>query len=153
MLPRHGKLSGVRGAIAHLQSLPKPPALVVLATSSGLASSTSCEKLTATLLRERSELAIGVPSSLSPKERAVLRSIQLLYRVRYSALAHHVAIRFAGLVALGLSNNQLGLEAEILVKSAKLGLLTTEVPIGGKRADNPSLRRSALAVIRNIGAR
>ena len=68
--------------------------------------------------------------------------IRAVYRHRFHDLGPMRAIRFAALVALGMSDRGAGWDVEMQVRALKLGIAIAEVPVSG-RPTRPAARAPA----------
>jgi glycosyltransferase involved in cell wall biosynthesis len=130
--PRGGYGAACLAAMAHLASLPEPPAVVAFVPGDGRADSGDLGSLLAPLADGSAELAIGVREHARPiGERVVVGLIRAVYRHQFHDLGPMRAVRFPALVALGMSDRGSGWDVEMSVRALKLGLAIAEVPVGG----------------------
>jgi glycosyltransferase involved in cell wall biosynthesis len=135
--PTTGYGSACRRAIAHLESLPRPPDVVVFLAGDGSADPADILTLLAPVRADGAELVIGVrqPDAADPRadgahrERVALGLIGLIYRHQFADMGPSRAIRFPALVALGLTDRGNGWNAEMQVKALRYGLRIAEVPV------------------------
>ncbi|MCG8416487.1 MAG: glycosyltransferase family 2 protein [Proteobacteria bacterium] len=119
-------------AIAHLETLPMPPDVVVLMAGDGSDDPRDLPSLVEPIRRDNAELVIGIRHNVRsrlPYARMVKRLLSTVYRVRLDDVGPYRAIRFPALVALALTDRGGGLDVEMLVKAIKLGLHVAEVPV------------------------
>lgn len=145
--PRVGDGAAYLRAIAHLQSLPRPPDVVVLMRPDGSDHPEDIPGLLGPICSDNAELVISVRHEQHrsrPQDRAVLGLINTIYRHRFDDVGDFRAIRFPALVALSLTDRGGALGVEMLVKAIKLGLHIAEVPVGsGRSHKRTSLKRIA----------
>jgi glycosyltransferase involved in cell wall biosynthesis len=145
-------------AIAHLTALPEPPQAVAFVPGDGRADAGELAGLIAPLDDGSAELAIGVRAEGHPiGERVVMGLIRAVYRHRFHDLGPMRAIRFAALVALGMSDRGDGWDVEMQVRALKLGIAIAEVPVsggpgaaGGARPHRAGRHRAAIAGGRSL---
>ncbi|HKE13916.1 MAG TPA: glycosyltransferase [Kofleriaceae bacterium] len=119
-----------RRAIAHLESLPRPPDAVVLMAGDGSDDPADIPALLAPIRSGGAELVVGVAGGgAGAADRMALGLIGLLYRQRFGGLGAFRAVRFPALVALGLSERGDAWNVEMTVKGVRLGLRIAEVPV------------------------
>ncbi len=128
----NGYGSACKRAIAHLESLPKPPDAVVFVSADGTDAEADLELLRRPLESKSAELVIAVPTdrTVPGLDRVALGLIGVLYRHRFTGLGSFRAIRFPALVALSVADSGSGWDAEMQVKAVKLGLQIAEVRVG-----------------------
>jgi len=136
-------------AIAHLESLPRPPDAVVFMTGDGSVDPADLPALLAPIRAGGAELVVGVPragdgaaGAAGPADRVALGLIGLLYRQKFGGLGAFRALRFPALVALGLGDRGEGWNVEMQVKAVRLGLRIAEVPVSGRAPLLPPGSRS-----------
>ena len=160
--PRVGHGAACLRAIAHLESLPRPPDAVVFLAADGSEDPAEIPHLLEPLRTDNAELVIGVRSRPEgarsrraravrvPRPRMALGLIGTIYRHRFEDLGPFRAIRFPALVALALSDRGSAFHLEMQVKALKLGLHIAEVPVLARpvvdRPRPPAVRRMAGAV-------
>ncbi len=132
--PRVGYGAACLRALAHLEALPRPPDLVVFFAADGTDDPADLPTLLEPIERDNAELVIGVRQSegrprRGPRTRMALGLINTIYRHRFEDLGPLRAIRFAALVALGMSDRSDGWKVEMQIKAVKLGLHIAEVPV------------------------
>ncbi|HUS66504.1 MAG TPA: glycosyltransferase family 2 protein [Kofleriaceae bacterium] len=135
--PVPGYGTACRRAISHMESLPRPPDVVVFLAADGSADPADIPALLEPVRAEGAELVIGVrqpdAGDAAPggahHERVALGLIGLIYRHQFSDLGPSRAIRFPALVALGLTDRGSGWNAEMQVKALRYGLRIAEVPV------------------------
>lgn len=158
--PRVGHGAACLRAIAHLESLPRPPDVVVFLAADGSDDPAEIPRLLEPLRADNAELVIGVRSRPAdgtrsrlarsdrvPRPRVVLGLIGAIYRHRFEDLGPFRAIRFPALVALALSDRGSAFHLEMQVKALKLGLHIAEVPVSVRQVTGrprpPTVRRVA----------
>jgi hypothetical protein len=96
------------------------------------------------ILEGRADLVVGSrvlgerePGALAPHARfgnwLATRLLSALYGVRYTDLGPFRAIRYDGLLALGMRDRDFGWTVEMQVKAARHGLRHAEVPVRYRR--------------------
>ena len=139
-------------AMAHCAALPQPPDVVLFVAADAVADAQSAHLLLAAL--GDAELVVGVHRrGFSPRERAIVRLIDTVYRHRVPGLAQTLAIRFPALVALGMSDHGDGWDVELLVRALKLGLTIREVTLEGERRRVTPAGRSLFHILRHATLR
>jgi hypothetical protein len=129
--PRGGYGAACLTAIAHLATLPEPPAVVAFVPADGRADAADLPALIEPLADGSAELAIGVRERAKPiGERVVVGLIRAVYRHQFHDTGPLRAVRFPALVALGMSDRGAGWDVEMQVRALKLGLAIAEVPVG-----------------------
>lgn len=123
-----------RRAIAHLESLPRPPDVVVFMPADGNSDPADLPALLAPLRDGGAELVVGVRRAEegtrpATGDRVALGLIGLLYRHQFADVGPYRAVRFPALVALGLSDRGDGWNVEMQVKALRYGLRIAEVPV------------------------
>jgi glycosyltransferase involved in cell wall biosynthesis len=138
--PQGGFGSAASRALQHLESLPIAPGIVVFMDPTGPEDPAELDRLLAPFRQERAELVLATAPGNAPQvgisDRAMLRLIGMIYGQSFSELPNCVALRYAALVALGLSADGPGWNVEMLVKSVRLGLHIVEVPL--ERVEKPA---------------
>jgi len=135
-------------AISHLTALPEPPQAVAFVPGDGRADPAELPGLIDPLDEGSAELAIGVRGHGPPiGERVVMGLIRAVYRHRFHDLGPMRAIRFAALVALGMSDRGGGWDVEMQVRALKLGIAIAEVPVSGGPAASGAPRSGTRAAI------
>lgn len=151
-----------RRAIAHLESLPRPPDAVVFVAADGSDPAAEIGELIDPIERDNAELVIGVrESEQAVDSRVALGLIGVIYRHRFSSISPFRAVRFPALVALAVGDTGSGWDAEMLVKAVRLGLQIVEAPVSeGQRkpAGGPAKRlartsRMVFRILRHATAR
>jgi Glycosyl transferase family 2 len=130
-------------ALDHFQQLPQSPDIVGFIPGTDVPAAAAAALLY-TPIRDRSvEICWGV-RPLSPwSERVVSGLIEAVYRQPVAGLGSVRAIRYAALVALGMSDHGAGWDVEMMVRSMKLGLSSENVSLPGPA---PSPRFSGRAL-------
>lgn len=121
-----------RRAVAHLETLPRPPDAVAFMTGDGSNDPADLPALLSPIRAGNAELVLGVAAagaSAGAADRVALGLIGLLYRQRFGGLGAFRAVRFPALVALGLSDRGDAWNVEMQVKAVRLGLRIAEVPV------------------------
>jgi len=136
-----------RRAIAHLESLPRPPDAVVFMSGDGSVDPADLPALVSPIRSGGAELVIGVAPRGSTEggaaDRVALGLIGLLYRQKFGGLGAFRALRFPALVALGLSDRGDAWNVEMLVKAVRLGLRIAEVPVSLRDSNLMPVSRTA----------
>jgi glycosyltransferase involved in cell wall biosynthesis len=130
-------------ALEHFAHLPQPPDIVVFVPGTDRAAALSAPLLYAPIRDRGVEICLGVRSSSPWSERVVSGLIEAVYRQRVAGLGSVRAIRYAALVALGMSDRGDGWDVEMMVRAVKLGLSSENVAIPGP-APSPRLSGRAL---------
>ncbi len=156
--PRVGYGAACLRALAHLEALPRPPDVVVFFAADGSDDPADLPILLEPFAHDNAELVIGVRQAdgrprPGPRTRVALGLINTIYRHRFEDLGPLRAIRFAALVAMGMSDRSDGWKVEMQIKAVKLGLHIAEVPVvsrgaGGDRRAGP---RNLLDSARSTG--
>lgn len=131
-----------RRALRHLEDLPMTPSIVVFIDPLGPEDPQDIDRLLAPFRHENAELVLASFSDDGGKafsERAMIGLIAAIYGHGFSDLSSFRALRYAALVALGLSAKGEGWNVEMLVKAVRLGLNIVEVPVS--RIDKPMAPR------------
>lgn len=136
--PTVGFGAACRRAISHLESLPRPPDVVVLMGGDGAEDPADIATLLAPMA-EGAELVIGSPEGEdagppAATERVALGLIGVIYRQKFSGLGRFRAIRFPALVALGLAERGDAFHVEMQIKALTFGLRIAEVPVNARPA-------------------
>jgi glycosyltransferase involved in cell wall biosynthesis len=129
-------------AIAHLDSLPTSPDVVVFFPADGSCDPTEIPAIIEPLSSDNAELVLGVagqPRRMKAPTRVALKMVGVLYRYRFEDFGAFRAIRFPALIALGMTDPGDGWNIEMQLKSVKLGLTIVEVPVSHREA--PHSRR------------
>lgn len=165
--PSQGYGAACRRAIAHLESLPRPPDVVVFLSSDGSDDPADIARLVEPMRSSGAELVLvarrpargdGVTGA---GDRLALGLIGLLYRHQFADLGRFRAIRFPALVALGLSDRGEAWNVEMQVKALRFGLRIDEVTVDGRsrparegvRASLSSTGRKVFQILRHATAR
>jgi glycosyltransferase involved in cell wall biosynthesis len=144
--------------IAHLQSLPRKPDVVVFMSGSGSDDPREIPRLLEPLRENLFDLVIGSrvlgEAPLNPGQRAgnfvATQLIRAIYGHRYTDLSSFRAIRYPALIALGMRDDGYGFLVEMQVKALKTGLRVAETPVSYRHAERPIGR--AAQVKDTIGA-
>ena len=122
--PAHGYGAACRRAIGHLESLPRPPDVVVFLSSDGSDPPGEIPLLLEPIRSGSAELVLASPDRSERRrgDRLALGLIGLLYRHQFADLGRFRAIRFPALVALGVSDRGEGWNTEMQVKALRFGL-------------------------------
>ncbi|HTM23137.1 MAG TPA: glycosyltransferase family 2 protein [Kofleriaceae bacterium] len=144
--PNPGYGTACRRAITHLESLPRPPDVVVFLAADGSADPADIGALLEPVRAEGAELVIGVrqragKSAPGRHARVAIGLINAIYGHRFDDLGPYRAIRFPALVALGLTDRGSGWGVEMLVKAVRMGLHIAEVPVAARAPHEPDRRR------------
>ncbi len=120
-------------AQAHFSALPRVPQVVVFVPGDRPAAAGAIEALVEPIALRGVELVVGVQAGKRKvRERVVTRTIEAVYRQRWSSVGPVRALRFPALVALGMSDRGDGWDVEMLVRSVRIGLSCDEVAIPGE---------------------
>jgi glycosyltransferase involved in cell wall biosynthesis len=130
-------------ALEHFGNLPQPPDIVVFIPGSDLQAAAEAPLLYAPIRDRAVEICLGVRARSPWSERVVSGLIEAVYRQRVGGLGSVRAIRYAALVALGMSDRGDGWDVEMMVRAVKLGLSSENVAISGV-APSPRLSGRAL---------
>ena len=124
----HGKRC--QKAMEHLQMLPAKPDVVILLQPSMVSKTSEVSVLLSVMEEGDYELVLAVPEEYKPdiKEKMATQIVKNIYGQNYPHLNGMKAIRYPALVALGLSDQSMGWNAELLVKATRLELKIKEVP-------------------------
>lgn len=136
-------------ALEHFAALPQPPDLVGFVPGDDLEASAALPLLFAPVRDRGVELCLGVRGRAPWRERMVTGLIEAVYRQRLASLSSVRAIRYAALVALGMRDRGDGWDVEMLVRAAKLGLSTEDVPIPGPAGPRRPLGRALFHIARH----
>lgn len=132
--PRPGHGAACRRALAHLESLPRQPQVVVFMPADGSVEPGEVRRLVEPISRDNAELVIGVRERSAWQRpalpsRVTLGLLAAIYGHPFQDLGPFRAVRFAALVALGVSDRGAGWNVEMMVRAVKMGLHIVEVPI------------------------
>lgn len=132
---RVGYGAACQRAVAHLETLPTPPDIVVFFPADGTCEAGEIPAIVQPLYRDNAELVIGVADRRKRAQtRVALRMIGVLYRHRFEDFGPFRAIRFPALIALGLRDGGDGWDVEMQLKALNLGLSIIEVPVSYNQA-------------------
>lgn len=154
--------AGCRRAIQHLEALPVCPHVVVFVDPLSPEDPADLGNLLLPFGNDRAELVIATLNHQTSKQvlsdRAMLALIGVIYGHRFAELSSFRALRFAALIALGLSAREEGWNVEMLVKAVRLGLDIVEVPVarfneGQGRKGKIAAGQKFLRIIRHAAAR
>jgi glycosyltransferase involved in cell wall biosynthesis len=164
--PNGGYGVAAQRALQHLEALPTAPGIVVFMDPTGKEDPAQLDRLLAPFRHERAELVLATsPNPGKRKElqdRAMLGLIGVIYGHNFAELSPCRAVRYAALVALGLSAEGEGWNVEMLVKAVRLGLHIVEVPldrvekplsVGHNRRGRFATSRKLLRILRHATAR
>jgi glycosyltransferase involved in cell wall biosynthesis len=142
--------AGCLRALEHFAALPQPPDLVAFIPADDVEAAAAVPLLCAPLRERAVELCLGVRERSAWRERVLSGLIEAVYRQRVAGLGSVRAIRYAALVALGMRDREDGWDVEMLVRAAKLGLTTEDVPIPGRASSTARpLGRSLFHIARH----
>ena len=127
-------------ATAHFSSLPRVHDIVVFLPADRPEAAAIVPQLIAPIVERGVELVLGAEGKGRLNERVVTKLIDTVYRHRWSSVGPVRALRFPGLIALGMSDRGDGWDVEMLVRAVKLGLSCDEIVLDPGSADT---RRSA----------
>jgi glycosyltransferase involved in cell wall biosynthesis len=154
--PRAGYGAACLRGIAHLQSLPRPPDVVVFMSATACDDPADIPRLVQPLRENLFDLVIGSrvlgQAPLNSGQRAgnfvATSLIHALYGHRYTDVSPFRAVRFPALIALGCRDPGYGFLVEMQVKALKTGLRIAECPVSyrqeGKRARTLSTLRGTV---------
>ncbi len=131
----------------HLLSLPKRPEVVVMIPGRGF-SAEDIPKVLAPLAQKNNEISFGM--SLATGHNIPKKLAHSLLPLPSRGPSPFCAIRFAALIALGLSAKDTHWFLAMAVKAEKYGMTTAEVPVSGCIKKEQSVR--GLRGIRRIGS-
>lgn len=162
--PAHGYGAACRRAIAHLETLPRPPDVVVFMSSDGSDDPADIARLLEPIRAGGAELVLASRREArgAAGDRLALGLIGLLYRHQFADLGRFRAIRFPALVALGLSDRGEAWNVEMQVKALRFGLRIAEVTASERsrparaesvRASLSSTGRKVFQILRHATAR
>jgi hypothetical protein len=114
-------------ATAHFSALPRVPDIVVFIPGDRPEAAATVPQLIAPIVERGVELVLGAEGKGRLDERVVTKLIDTVYRHRWSSVGPVRALRFPGLIALGMSDRGDGWDVEMLVRAVKLGLSCDEV--------------------------
>jgi hypothetical protein len=141
-------------AVDHVTKLPVPPDAVVFVRGDAPRDAGRVGDLIAALEEQGVELVIGARGRRQPiAERTVVRLIDTVYRHRFHGLGSTRVIRFAALVALGMSDRGDGWDVEMLVRALRLGLTLVELPIDAEGAGATPAGRTLFHILRHATVR
>ena len=140
--PRRGYGAACLKAIEALAS--DPPDVVLFLDADLSDDPTEAALVLGPILEGRADLVVGSrvlgerePGALTPHARLgnwlATRLLAALYGVRYTDLGPFRAIRYDGLLALGMKDRDFGWTVEMQVKAARHGLRHAEVPVRYRR--------------------
>ncbi|MEZ4359296.1 MAG: glycosyltransferase [Kofleriaceae bacterium] len=121
-------------AMEHLAALPEPPQIAVFIPGDDALAAGAAAKLYTPLVDRGVELCLGVRGRGRLGERVMSGLIEAVYRQRVGGIGSVRAIRYAALVALGMSDRGGGWDVEMIVRAVKLGLSTEQVELPGPSA-------------------
>ena len=119
-------------ALDHFGKLPQPPDIVAFVPAEDLQGAAAVPQLCAPIRDRGVELCLGKRSGATLSERVMSGLIEAVYRQRVAGMGAVRAIRYAALVALGMSDRSSGWDVEMLVRAVKLGLSCEQIAIGGE---------------------
>lgn len=126
--PTGGYGAACMRAMAHFQSLPRVPDVVVFLPGDRPSAASAIAALVEPISERGVELVLGVePGRKRVGEKLAMRVLETVYRHRWSGTGPVRALRFPALVALGMSDRGEGWDVEMLVRAVKLGLSCDEV--------------------------
>ena len=141
-LPAYGR--ACLGGMAYVQSLPKPPEIIVFLDGDHSDYPEELPNLVKPILEQNYDMVIG-SRALGKRERGSMTSQQvfgnwlatflmrLFYGVRYTDLGPFRAIKWEQLLALDMQDTTYGWTVEMQLKAAKHRMKTTEVPVRYRR--------------------
>lgn len=141
-LPAYGR--ACLGGMAYVQSLPKPPEIIVFLDGDHSDYPEELPNLVKPILEQNYDMVIG-SRALGKRERGSMTPQQvfgnwlatflmrLFYGVRYTDLGPFRAIKWEQLLALDMQDTTYGWTVEMQLKAAKHRMKTTEVPVRYRR--------------------
>lgn len=136
-------------ALEHFARLPQPPDVVAFVPAADAEAAAAVGALCAPIRDRGIELSLGTRGRSAWSERMVSGLIEAVYRQRIAGLGSVRAIRYAALVALGMRDRGEGWDVEMLIRSAKLGLTTEDVPLSGAETSKRTLGRALFHIARH----
>jgi glycosyltransferase involved in cell wall biosynthesis len=128
--PSGGYGAACQRALAHFQSLPRSPDVVVFIPGDRPAAAEALPQLVAPIAERGVELVLGASDERRALGEAVIVGlIDTVYRHRWSGVGPVRALKFPALVALGMRDRGDGWDVEMLVRAVKLGLSCDEVAL------------------------
>lgn len=135
--PHAGYGAACLRGIAHLQSLPRPPDVVVFMSATGCDDPTDIPRLVKPLRENLFDMVVGSrvlgQAALNSGQKAgnfvATGLIRALYGHRYTDVSPFRAVRFPALIALGLRDPGYGFLVEMQIKALKTGLRIAECPV------------------------
>ncbi len=118
-------------ALDHFAKLPQPPDIVAFVPGDDVQGASSVPLLYEPICARGVELCLSTRGDRSLSGRVLSGIIEAVYRQRMAGLGPVRALRYAALVALGMSDRGSGWDVEMLVRAAKLGLACEHVAIPG----------------------
>jgi glycosyltransferase involved in cell wall biosynthesis len=136
-------------ALEHFATLPQPPDIVAFVPAADAEAAAAVAALCAPIRDRGVELSLGMRGRARWSERLVTGLIEAVYRQRVAGMGSVRAIRYAALVALGMNDRGEGWDVEMLIRSAKLGLTTEDVPLSGAETSRRTLGRALFHIARH----
>ncbi|HRC56133.1 MAG: glycosyltransferase [Myxococcales bacterium] len=118
-------------ALDHFSKLPQPPDIVAFVPADDRQGAAAVPLLCEPIRDRGVELCLGARGTATLGERVMSGLIEAVYRQRVAGMGSVRAIRYAALVALGMSDRGSGWDVEMLVRAVKLGLSSEHISIAG----------------------
>jgi glycosyltransferase involved in cell wall biosynthesis len=142
--PQRGYGAACLRGLKHLESLPRPPDVVVFLDGDFSDDPAEIGWLLEPIRAKAADLVIGSrilgerePGSLTFRQRlanqVAVSLMRAVYGQKYTDLGPFRAIRYPALVALGMSDLDYGWNVEMQVKAARARLRVVEVPVSYRR--------------------
>ena len=155
--PSGGYGAACQRALAHFQSLPRVPDVVVFIPGDHAAAAALVPMLVAPIADRGVELVLGADGGKRRiAERVAVGLIDTVYRHRWSGVGPVRALKFPALVALGMRDRGSGWDVEMLVRAVKLGLTCDEVAVPKPKGDDRGTKvgtRALLHILRHATLR
>jgi glycosyltransferase involved in cell wall biosynthesis len=136
-------------ALDHFAALPQSPDVVGFVPADDAEAAAALPLLYAPILERGVELCVGVRERARLSDRVVTGLIEAVYRQRVAGLGSLRAVRYAALVALGMSDRSDGWNVEMMVRAVKLGLSLEDVTLTGKEVSRRLLGRALFHIARH----
>ena len=128
--PSGGYGAACQRALAHFQTLPRVPEIVVFVPGDRPGAAASIMHLVEPIATRGVELVLGVQEGRrGVGEKVATALIDTVYGHRWAGIGPVRAVKFPALVALGMRDRGSGWDVEMLVRAVKLGLSCDEVAL------------------------